>query len=114
MEKLVEIDGQQIKLKAHGNIPSMYMQQFGQDLFFDMQQMESNGLNFEVLNNLLWTFAKAANKEILPPEEWNESFITYPIFECLDTVLEMFERLMPAGKLEKSLQKTKSKRTKKS
>lgn len=109
MERIVEIEGRKIKLKVHGNVPTMYMQQFGTDLFADVHTMENNGVSFGVFNNFLWTLAKAADKELLPPDEWNETFTVFPIVECLDEVMEIFEKMMPVGKL-KNLQ---VKRTKK-
>lgn len=100
MEKVVTIEGKKIRLKVHGNIPNLYEKQFGEDLFVEIEKMyKSKNISFSLFNKFLWTCAKAADKDILPPDEWFASFESSPIFHCLDEVKELFEKLFPMGKL---------------
>lgn len=106
MEKVVIIEGREIRLKVHGNIPNMYYAQFGEDLFVEIEKMnKSKNISLALFNNFLWTCAKAADKDILPPDEWFASFESMPILHCLEEVKELFEKLFPQGKLKTKAQK---------
>lgn len=100
MEKIVTIEGQEIKLKTHGNTPNMYEAQFGADLFNEMNKMSKEGIKMSVFSNFLWLSAKIANPDILPPDEWNASFESMPIASCFEEVQEMLMKLMPEGKMK--------------
>jgi len=98
MEKIVTIEGKEIKLRTHGNFPNLYQQQFGEDLIIEMNNMEKSGVNLELFNKFLWLAAKEADKGILPPDEWNASFDSYPILSAIEEVQELVSALMNTGK----------------
>ncbi|MFJ7736396.1 hypothetical protein ACIQ2D_08630 [Lysinibacillus sp. NPDC097287] len=98
MEKIVTIEGQEIRLKTHGNVPDLYKKHFGTDFFTDMNSMSKGGMNVSVLNNVLWLSAKIADPEIPPIDNWNESFDSFPILSAIDEVQEMLGKLMNTGK----------------
>ena len=111
MERTVTIEGRDIVLKVHGNIPNMYEAQFGKDIFVEMNTMHSTGnISMGLFSNFLWVCAKAADKEILPPDEWFASFDSSPVLHCFEEVQELFEKLLPMGKLTKPKVKAKAKR----
>lgn len=98
MEKLVVIEGKEIKLKTHGNIPNLYRKQFGKDFIVEINNMRKNGINIELFNNLLWLTAKEADKDILPPDEWNAGFESYPILSVVEDIQELIASLMNSKK----------------
>ncbi|MCY9547288.1 hypothetical protein [Lysinibacillus xylanilyticus] len=98
MEKIITIEDREIKLRTHGNFPNLYQQQFGKDLIIEMNNMETSGVNLELFNNFLWLSAKEADKGILPPDEWNASFDSYPILSAIEEVQELIAALMNARK----------------
>ena len=87
MEKTINIDGKDVKLKVTANCVRMYKAQFRRDLIRDIwtfKQFESNivdgelkdtddviaKVDFEVFGNLLWVFAKKADNSIPSPDVW--------------------------------------------
>lgn len=98
MEKIVTIEGQEIRLKTHGNIPDLYEKHFGKSIFSEMRGMYKGGDDISPLNKFLWLAAKVANPEILPIDKWNESFDSYPILSVIEEVRELLNNLMNTGK----------------
>lgn len=98
MEKTVTIEDREIKLRTHGNIPSLYQKQFGKDFIIEMNKMSEHGPDLEVFNNFLWLAAKEADKGVLSPDEWNASFESYPILSVVEEVKELIFTLMNTRK----------------
>lgn len=98
MEKTVTIEGKEIKLRTHGNIPNLYKKQFGVDFINEINKMDKGEISLEFFNNFLWLAAKEGNKEILSPDEWNASFESYPVMNVMEEVGEMIAKLMNTGK----------------
>lgn len=110
MEKIINIDGRDVKLKADGAILLRYKMQFQRDCLQDMFRlvdMKSSGVeidykNFdtELLYRLTWILAKTANTEIPPMMEWFESFDDFPIFEVLPDVMDIIRGCLANKKKE--------------
>lgn len=98
MEKTVTIEGKEIKLRTHGNIPNLYKKQFGVDFINEMNKMNKGEISLEFFNNFLWLAAKEADKEILSPDEWSASFDSYPVMNVMEEVEELLLKLMNTGK----------------
>ena len=100
MEKLVNIDGRQVKFKSTGAFLLRYKEQFRRDAIKDIFKMqkavgENNQitdielLDLDVFYNLLWTLAKTADKSISPPMEWLDEFDTFPLMDIIPEVMDL-------------------------
>ena len=118
MEKLIEIDGKQIYLKAHAGVPLMYKNYFNFDFFADalrfakscdammsdssdLSQMTYEDLSHVDMNmfyRMLWIFAKAGKKDLPPLENWLEQFDELPLEEIAVPIVNMIEGLMKGKK----------------
>lgn len=100
MEKILTIDGRQVKFKSTGAFLLRYKAQFGRDAIQDILKLENaigknkeikdiDALNLEVFYNLIWTLAKTANPDIPPPIEWLDSFSKFPLIDIIPEVADM-------------------------
>jgi hypothetical protein len=106
MEKTIVIDGKEVKFKSTGATPLRYKAQFHKDYFSEIMKLsmleklgnlnkdivtseDLEGLDFEVFYNIAWTMAKTADKEILDPLTWLDSFDTFPMIEIIPELQEM-------------------------
>jgi hypothetical protein len=103
MEKVIEIDGKQVRLKSNAAIPLLYKAQFGRDFFRDILKMNKlkafdpkkdnyealEQLDTSVFYNLIWTYAKAADKSIASPIEWLSEFDEFPLEEVVLNVQDL-------------------------
>lgn len=89
MERLVNIDGREMRLRATALLPRQYRYHFGRDLILDLKksfeasgkslaeiQADPSGAGFDavdmgVFENLAWLMLRAAGEEVGgSPEEW--------------------------------------------
>lgn len=100
MEKILNIDGRQVKFKSTGAYLLRYKAQFGRDALKDIYKLmgamgEDNkianidALDLEVLYDMVWTLAKTADPSIPPPMEWLDEFSEFPIMDILPEVQDM-------------------------
>lgn len=100
MEKVLMIDGRQVKFKSTGAFLLRYKAQFKRDALQDLLKLEGaidkknqikdiDALDLEVLYNMVWTLAKVADPSIPPPMEWLDEFSAFPIMEILPEVIDM-------------------------
>jgi len=116
MEKTIVIDGKSVTFKSTGAIPLRYKAQFHRDFFADLVSLvgkidinkikegtdlqieDISNVNFETFYNVAWTYAKTADKDILPPLEWLDSFDEFPIFQILPELQDMLMKTVQTGK----------------
>jgi len=100
MEKILTIDGRQVKFKSTGAFLLRYKAQFGRDAIQDILRLQSaidnkgqikniDTLDLEVFYNLIWTLAKTADPSIPPPLEWLDEFSVFPLNEILPELAEL-------------------------
>lgn len=112
MEKIITIDGQEVKFKSTGATPLRYKAQFGEDFFSAIAELGSVGkltgkkaniedlkkVNFDTLYNICWVLAKTADKEIPTPMEWLDGFDSFPIMDILPELTELITSSIEAKK----------------
>ena len=115
MEKLVTIDGQQIRLVATGGCLRLYKLQFRRDMLKDLFKLKAlekyivDGkfqaddetiakVDFEVFADVLWTFAKKGNPETPTPMEWEDQFTTIPFVKLYPEITELLYALLDGQK----------------
>lgn len=101
MEKILNIDGRQVKFKSTGAFLLRYKAQFGRDALQDIFKLQGamdpetneltnlQSLDLEVFYNLIWTLAKTADPSILPPIEWLDTFSQFPLMEIIPEVTDL-------------------------
>lgn len=101
MEKILTIDGRQVKFKSTGALLLKYKAQFGKDALQDIfklyelvdketgQLKSIEGLDLEVFYNLTWTLAKTADPNLPPPIEWLDTFSEFPLMDILPELMDM-------------------------
>lgn len=101
MEKILNIDGRNVKFKSTGAYLLRYKAQFQRDAIQDMLRLEQSidsktrkikkieAFDLEVFYNLVWTLAKTADPSIPPPMEWLDGFSEFPLEDILPDVMDM-------------------------
>lgn len=102
MEKILTIDGKQVKFKSTGAYLLRYKAQFKRDAIQDIFKLSNSydekteeiinieALDLEVFFNLAWTLAKTADPNLPPPMEWLDSFGEFPLQDILPELMDMF------------------------
>lgn len=124
MEKTIVIDGKQVRLKSTAATVKRYKAQFRRDLFADMMALGAIGtftpqdgsqpsidlsnvdlkkIDFEVIYDLVWLYAKIADPNLPDPITWLDGFEEFPIYEIIPEINDMIQSTMGAKKkLKKS------------
>ena len=100
MEKILTIDGRQVKFKSTGAFLLRYKSQFGHDAIQDIFKLQKvtgadggilniEALDLEVFYNLIWALAKTGDPNIPPPMDWLDEFDTFPLMDILPEVTDM-------------------------
>jgi len=100
MEKILIIDGRQVRFKSTGAFLLRYKAQFGRDALQDILRIQSaidnkgrikniDTLDLEVFYNLVWTLAKTADPSIPPPLEWLDEFSEFPLMDIIPEIVDM-------------------------
>ena len=115
MEKTINIDGQDVKLRVTAGCLRMYKLQFKRDLIKDIfkfkkleKYIKNDSLelsdeaialiDFELFSDLLWTFAKKADKDIPAPMEWEDRFTAIPFKDVYPEIIDLLSALLDGQK----------------
>lgn len=101
MEKILVIDGRQVKFKSTGAFLLKYKMQFRRDAIQDIFRLANSidadtneitnieAFDLELFYNLIWTLAKTADPNIPTPIEWLDTFSEFPLMDILPELVEM-------------------------
>lgn len=110
MERKVMIGDKEVRLVSSGATPIFYKNAFNSDFFEDfagvmeVAEAASNakkGKEMQAilpmfksgqitkLYNFVWVYAKNANNDIKPMDEWIDEFDEFPIFDFLADLMEL-------------------------
>lgn len=102
--KVIEIDGKKVKFKSTAATLLRYKEQFGKDYFSEIYKLKGlqktlkskksdaeklASVDFELLYNIAWVFAKTADKNIPDPLEWLDGFNVFPMAEIFPQLQEL-------------------------
>lgn len=105
MEKVIEIDGKEVKFRATAAIPRLYRIKFGRDIMQDMKSIET-ALKaaeknegpippklLEIFEDVSYLMAKHADPdmEAKSPDEWLEGFDTFSIYMVFPQLLDLWK-----------------------
>lgn len=106
MEKIINIDGRNVKFKSTGAYLLRYKSQFGRDAIQDIYRLtevidmetkeikDITALDLEVFYNLIWVLAKTADSAIDLPLEWLDTFSEFPVMDIIPEVMDMIMSCM--------------------
>ena len=115
MERVVEIDGKEFKLKATNQTPFIYKRYFQKDFFQELaksfnhiptnlnidkgndRELIAENMNTTFFYELVWVLAKTANRKIPKMKEWlqnvPESSILELAVDASDMVIPLVKRV---------------------
>lgn len=114
MEKVINIGGKDVKMRASALIPRMYRFKFGRDILRDMTSLKKafkkrselpedatdeqkeeaalSEMDLTIFENVAYIMAKHADPAIPDdPDEWLDGFEMFSIYEVFSEILEMWE-----------------------
>ena len=104
MDKIVKIDGRDIKFRATARTPRLYRALIGRDMIADMNRLqkafnpgkkdESNldMLSLQIFEDTAYIMARHANPEMVEKsaDEWLDTFNMFSVYEILPHILELW------------------------
>lgn len=113
MEKILWIDGKQVKMRASALIPRLYRFKFGRDIIRDITQLKKaydkakslpedateeekqeaqlSALDLTMFEDIAYVMAKHADPSVPDtPEEWLDTFSTFSIYEVLPEIMKLW------------------------
>lgn len=98
MEKVIQIDGKEIKFKSSGATPMLYRKKFGKDLLLGMQKLNDSFVSqnydngsLEVFENICYIMAKQADSTITENvDEWYDGFDMFSIYEVMPQIIDLW------------------------
>lgn len=111
MEKVIIIDGQEVKMRASALIPRLYRAKFGRDMIVDLRALEKkyqsatksgmteeeqqeaqfNAFELTCFENLAYCMAvNGGNRVPSNPDDWLDQFETFSIYEILPEIMELW------------------------
>ena len=105
MDKVVSIDGKEVKFRATARTPRLYRALIGRDMIADMNRLqkafnpkkadESNldMLNLQIFEDTAYIMARHANPDMTEKtaDEWLDTFDMFSIYEVLPHILELWK-----------------------
>lgn len=98
MEKIITIEGKEIKFKSTGGTPLRYKAQFGKDFFQELVKLSESKkdgqvnlkeFDLDIFYRMTWILAKTGNPDIPGMLDWYDSFEDFPIFEIIPDIQDL-------------------------
>ena len=94
MDKIINIDGREVKLKVNGGTLRKYRRMFGRDPLADITNLkiDEETMSMEVVDfvcNFAYLMASTANPDIIDQDEWLESFDLFPVADIAPVVVDL-------------------------
>lgn len=104
MDKVVSIDGKEVKFRATARTPRLYRAIIGRDMIADMNRLqkvfdpnkaeESNldMIDLQIFEDTAYIMARHANPDMTEKtaDEWLDTFDMFSIYEILPQILELW------------------------
>lgn len=110
MERTITIEGKEIAVKVTGNTPRVYRNEFGRDVFKDLDtlnreyQTKGIGTDFSCLERLFYIMAKQKNKAIGTIDDFLDQFDNpMSIILNIGAILEVWNESTETLAVEKNL-----------
>lgn len=114
MDRIIEIDGKNVKFRATARTPRLYRGIIGRDMIQDMNKLskayrkattvkedateeekleaQMSAADLEIFENAAYIMARHATPDNIPdnPDEWLDSFNMFSIYQILPKLLELW------------------------
>lgn len=104
MDKIVKIDGKDVKFRATARTPRLYRAIIGRDMITDMTRLQKafnpnnseesdlDALNLQIFEDTAYIMARHADPDMTEktPDEWLDGFDMFSIYEVLPHILELW------------------------
>ena len=103
LEKIIKVDGKDVKFRSSATVPRLYRIKFGRDIFKDLAKLEKaykgkeeDGEelqidDLEIFENVAYVMAFHADPSIPGTiEEWLDQFEMFSIYEVLPEILKLW------------------------
>lgn len=90
MYKVIKIEDKEIPMESNGGTLREYRHFFQKDMISEIMKLQKGDIDMEVFENIAWTLAHRANKDIEPIEEWLSRFDDpLAIVNAFDPIMEL-------------------------
>ena len=104
MDKIVEIDGKEVKFRATARTPRLYRVLIGRDMIQDMNKLmkayerkkknddDLDIIDLQIFEDVAYAMARHANPDIeeKTADEWLDTFQMFSIYEVLPHIIELW------------------------
>ena len=104
LTKTIQIDGQDVTLRASAAIPRIYRNKFGRDVYKDLMVLNDaikdqdeeastlDGFSLEMFEDLAFVMWSAAHpdQKYDSPDEWLDQFNTFSIYQILPELIDLW------------------------
>ena len=104
MDKIVEIDGREVKFRATARTPRLYRALVGRDMITDMNKLmkayqrkkddeeELDIINLQIFEDVAYIMARHANPDMAEKtaDEWLDTFNMFSVYVDLPHILELW------------------------
>ena len=105
MEKIITVDGKQVRMVANALIPRMYRNIYGSDIMLDMQELTNAYVDsakndkplppkvLTIFENVAWCFLKQGGEDVgANADEWLAQLDgVFSVYEALPQILELWQ-----------------------
>ena len=114
MEKVLQIDGKEVRMRASALVPRLYRVRFGRDMVKDMatlrkaykkvndlpeeatqeeiEEAQFSVLDLTIFENVAYIMAKHADANVANTvEDWLDGFNMFSIYEVMPSILELWQ-----------------------
>ena len=104
MDKIVELDGKEVKFRATARTPRLYRVLIGRDMIQDMNKLmkayerkkknddDLDIIDLQIFEDVAYAMARHANPDMeeKTADEWLDTFDMFGIYEVLPHILELW------------------------
>lgn len=102
MKRTITIDDQEVTFVATAKTPLLYKQWTGEDLFLDLNKLQSEqGNALEVFSRLAYVMARQADPNIGDIVEWLDGFGMFSLYSALPQLTDMWAVEMQSNSVPK-------------
>jgi hypothetical protein len=89
MDKTIKLDDREVRVRMSADTLRVYRKTFGRDLMKDMMSM-TDEMNLEIIENLFYVCAQAADPELPPIDDWLAEFSTFALYKAANDLIAMW------------------------
>lgn len=89
MEKVIKLDGRDVRVQMSADTLRVYRHEFNRDLLRDMMAMQKE-FDLEMIENLFYICARAADPEIPGIDEWLAQFSPFALYSGASDLIQFW------------------------